>query len=677
MEWDSRLYLKIQLIFLVGVGCAIAFLLLYKQIDFWVFEGSPTNHVGHRVNPLPGFTQVFEQTFLHLENAPSIWISYSLLGGPEYMSMYAARPVYPFMVAAFSPLFGTQAAFVIVNAIGWAAALAATIELARCLGASLSGAFIAGLFSLFAFGYWYHLTDYSAHMLAATMYVVALLALVKLGIAERRLAWRDLVMAAALLSGLALTYNSGLGLIIAFAVFALAMRNRLLPVILVFATCMVFQRLWPYVYAGTIGGGSTLYAVEQEYLGRAIGEWRNIFAGGLPVASSYAVRRIAELIFSDPALPWLIVIAALGALFLRSRLGPIARRNLYFVLLAAAAPFVLVLPWTPAASARGYLIYCSMGPLIAAAACVISKLPLRTQLLITAVICATQLAWLFGALSGSSNPVHAYQFGPRSVTDVVYANTAPRTEILSLTGHEQVPVTVGGTASAYAAGGISPDVDVSWPTQRRSATTLWMTRIFLVIPLLVALWVSRLPKLAALGCIVLLTVVPPLLAEQSLASERFRVQSQVTRPQSGGMTVTQEIDLSASAWEMLQQAVIAGNAVEFMSGLVNRIEEGRHNLRIEACGNVIFSRKAFDMPFVLDNSKLAAIAEPDCVRTIRVALDMADNKKIGQWRGWQRLDLPGRRLTIDSGVRETLWPFFELRIREANNPERAALALFF
>jgi hypothetical protein len=123
--------------------------------------------------------------------------------------------------------------------------------------------------------------------------------------------------------------------------------------------------------------------------------------------------------------------------------------------------------------------------------------------------------------------------------------------------------------------------------------------------------------------------------------------------------------------------VIAGNVVEFMSGLVRGMEEGRHDLRVEACGNVIFSRKAFHMPFVLDNSKLAAIMKPDCGRTIRVGLDAADNEKIGQWRGWQRLDLPGRRLTIDSGVPETLWPFFELRIRDANHPERSALALVF
>ena len=383
------------------------------------------------------------------------------------------------------------------------------------------------------------------------------------------------------------------------------------------------------------------------------------------------------MVFSDPALPWLVLIAALGALFLRSRLSLIARRNLYFVLLAAAVPFALVLPWTPAATARGYLIYCTLGPLIAASACVISRFPLRTQVLVAAVICASQLAWLFGALSGSPNPVQAYFFGARSLTDIVYANTGPKTEILSMTGHEQIPVTVGGRASANAAGGIAPNLDVSWPTERRSATTLWMTRIFLVAPLLAALWVSSLPKLVPLGFIILLAIGPPWLAEQSLASERFRVQSQATRPQIGGVSVTQEIDLSDRTWETIQQAAAAGNVVEFMSGLVSGIEGGRHDLRIEACGNVIFLRKAFDMPFVLDNSKLAAIRNPDCGRTIRIALHAADNEKIGQWRGWQRLDLPGRRLIIDSSARETLWPFFEFRIRDANNPERAALALLF
>ena len=85
------------------VGAA-AFLITYKQIDFWIFEGSPTGQAEHRGNAVIGYTQVFGDTFLHIENYPSLKIVHAFLGASPFLSMYAVRPVYPFLVALLSPL---------------------------------------------------------------------------------------------------------------------------------------------------------------------------------------------------------------------------------------------------------------------------------------------------------------------------------------------------------------------------------------------------------------------------------------------------------------------------------------------------------------------------------------------------------------------------------------------
>ena len=149
-----------------------------------------------------------------------------------------------------------SAALLAVNIIGWVAALIATIELAHSLKASRAGLWIAGIFSVLGFGYWYHLTDYSAHMLASTLYVVMALALLRLGVADRRLTSREFVAAFAILCVAALTYNSGLGLLMAFAVIALTAGSRLLPVAACSVGVILVQRIWPIVYSGSVGVGT-------------------------------------------------------------------------------------------------------------------------------------------------------------------------------------------------------------------------------------------------------------------------------------------------------------------------------------------------------------------------------------------------------------------------------------
>ena len=273
-----------------------------------------------------------------------------------------------------------------------------------------------------------------------------------------------------------------------------------------------FNASGPLYIPAPSGVGTDLYRVEAQYLGAAVQVWLGKLDEGLWQTISFAGLRTAEFVSSDPALPLLMLIALAGLVILRRHFDPVARRRLYFVFLAGIFPFALVLPWSTAALARGYLIYCTFGMFVAISASVLSRTPLLVRWSIVAVIAGCQVAWIAGALSGSPNTVQAYIFGSNSLDGLAHAYAAPRAEAFSLTGQEPLPVAVGGKAHASLAGAVVPASEVKLEQSRRTLRgwSFWIMRLYLLVPIVIGTWCFGVSITYTVLTIAALAIAPPI-----------------------------------------------------------------------------------------------------------------------------------------------------------------------
>jgi hypothetical protein len=168
---------------LIGVAVFASLIVSNSVVDFWIYATSPLN-VEFANNPVIGYSYVIDRRLLHKENLPFLGLLNSFLVAPPSISMYAARPVYPFLASLGAPFTGAMPALLLVNAVAWGSAAYCVVRLTNLITDSTLAPWIAAAFILFGEGYWFHLTDYSAHMLSNCGYVVSVYILAKIGAAE-------------------------------------------------------------------------------------------------------------------------------------------------------------------------------------------------------------------------------------------------------------------------------------------------------------------------------------------------------------------------------------------------------------------------------------------------------------------------------------------------------------
>ena len=635
--------------------------------DFWIYCTSALNGDQSRVNAFVGWSFILNGRLLHIENLPFLEILNSFLTAPPTATIYAVRPVYPLLASVLAPLTGAMPALLLVNVAAWMAAAYCAIRLTNLITNSSLAPWIAVAFIVLAWSYWFHLTDYSAHMLSNCGYVVAVYVLAKVGAAERRLEFKDQVIVAATLIAMALTYNTGIALLLGYVLFALLSRSwvaSILTAVLVIAA----QRGWPFFYGWSREFGNQLQGEEGFYLAEAISRWLAIAKDPILFLKTLAWISF-QTVASDPFNLAVVSICIIGTLTAQVR-----NRLWWFLLVTGVAPIALAIPWMSFAPARGYIASAGYGVLAVLAAAILGRFGNAAKL-VTVCLVAVQAAWLTSASLGNAYPPAIFSVGVSSVRELAFAFGGNSTKVESLTGHETRPERVGGRETVSDAGGLDKPLDFIPGVIRPAGGSLhaWAYRLYIFAPFMVAILLLVRSRSMAGTLLITAYLLPPIIAKVR-QPEIFKLAMMQTNLPAPVKTAAQEITLSEPVWQALQSA--GNNEVELFSGIL-----ARASLKADLCGNQILSTEqvalSSERPGVkilfhrLDRKILQqALQVNDCDRTLRVHFQSLEPAGLKSWIAWQRPGLPSRRLAIDSREvsGEVSWPALELRIGSEIGP---------
>jgi hypothetical protein len=637
-------------------------------VDFWIYCTSALNGERSRMNPFVGYSHILDGQLLHRENLPFIEIMNSFLAAPPTATIYAVRPLYPLLASILAPLTGALPALLLVNIVAWMAAAYCAVRLTKLITDSSLAPWITVAFIVLGWSYWFHLTDYSAHMLSNCGYVVAVYVLAKVGTAERRLDFRDQAIVVATLAAMGLTYNTGIALLAAYVLFALLSRAwvaAILTAVVVIAT----QRFWPLFYGGSREFANQLQGTEGSYFAGALSQWQALAAD--PVLFLKTLGWISFQTLASDTLNFAVVSVCIVGLLT----GQVRTRLRWFLLVAGVAPIALAMPWMTYALARGYIASAGFGVLAVLAAAVLARLGNVGK---TVAIClvALQAAWLASASLGNVYPGTIFSVGTSSVQEIVYAFGANPTRVESLTGHETSPQRVGGRATIINAGGLNKAVDfVPGSVQRFfGSPRALINRLYLFIPFVVAMLLLVKNRVRVGALLIIAYLLPPIVANIR-TPETFKLAVMRTDLLVPAKTVTQEVTLSESAWQALEG--VSNSQVELFSGVL-----AHARLIADLCGTRILDAEQValipDKPFIavlyhrLDLEALQhAVQAKDCDRTIRLQFKSLEPTGMTSLITWQRPGLPARRLAVDERdvSEEVNWPALELRIGAEIGPE--------
>lgn len=641
-----------------------------STVDFWIYATSPLSGGWLRDNSVIAYSWILDGRIFHKENFPSLGILNSFLAGPPSANMYAVRPVYPLLASVVAPLTGAMPALLLVNAAAWGLAAYCAVRLTNLLTDSALASWIAVTFIVLGQGYWFHLTDYSAHMLSNCGYVVSVYVLAKIGAAERPLDLTEQVVAAAVLAGMALTYNTGLALLLAYMLFAILSGSWRASVVTA-ALVVAIQRTWPFFYGWSGEFGTALQGTESVYLARALSRWWS--AAQDPSLFLGTIGRIsAQIVASDPLNLAVVLICTVGIVA-----GLIKRRLEWFLFVAGIAPIMTALPWMTFAQARGYIANAGYGVLAVLAATILGRYG-KAAKLATVCLVIVQGGWLASESLGNVYPATIFSIGASGVGEVLDAFGEGRSTTASLTGLETAPQRVGGRETVRNAGGLEKTMDyVLGVRAAGQGATLhaWSYRSYVFAPLMIATIFFVRRRVTAAVLLAAAYLLPPIIA-QARAPERFSlVVTEAVLPAPAKL-LTQEVTLSMQAWEAIQKASSNRDQVELFSGILAHAK-----LEAELCGHRIvdaIQNVVSDDPNALrvhrvDPDALGrAVEVENCDRVVRLRIRSLESSGLTSWMAWQRVGLPLRRLTIDehevSGDGPMSWPALELRIGLAPGP---------
>lgn len=699
--------------------------------DAYLLGTVPTLGYSDHTNSLIGYSTLLDGSPRHSENIQT-WDHLAMFNGAFIAAdMYANRPLFPFLVSCAAWLLGVSGASLAVNLAAWAVGVWAAVRVGAELAQRPAAGLVAGVLACLGPGWWFHLGDYSAHLLSFTMSALALLVLLRSRVwAARQPAEVHAAIGCTLVVA-ALAYNSGLFFLAAYVLLAI-WRNRWWHVLLAAAAPIVAQRLWPPLLNFLGKGNFDYYAVERGLLSNALAEWPEALRQGDGLETAWEVF-IDGFVAYGPLLP-LVMLGALapllGGVVRSSKLGPAAMSGgrsrpvsagavpdtgaVVLMLMAIAMPIAAVVVYSPTATARGYLVFGGATAAWALMGLMVARLKpgawrgIGSGLLLLGM--AAQLWFVTRHAGGDARTVKLFTWGSIdwSWSALQAWRAAPVTEVLGLTG-EPRPALAGGSALLADCGAYTGGQQVQTLVGARNfiqAGHTLVVRSFVLLPLV--LWIhlliraglmhapwraatARPPKLAGV-IIVALLIGPPLgtwVRRGGPVHERTTIHDR-SLP-SSATTAVLEVEVDPAILLRLERAVIrAAEASDedsvddlvaaCMTGFGWSPVEGEGvQIEIEAGGTTV---ARFDTtgvgrgPRPIDLRALVAGLRREAV--IRVIARRPDG--IQTVASWQRGDRPGRTLTLD-GVRiepaESLpMPLFELRLHPRNQPFSPVLLLY-
>ncbi len=712
------------------IACAaVAVLIRAGDRDPYLLSTVPTAGYSDHRNALIGYAQITDGAPRHAENSQT-WDHLAMFNGAIIAAdMYANRPLYPFLMSCLAWALGATGAALAVNLVGWAIGAWAATRVGAELTRTPAAGVVAGLLACVGPGWWFHLGDYSAHLLSFTMSSVATLAILRSRVwAVRQPAEVHAAIGAVLVLA-NLAYNTGLFFTAAYALLAIR-RNRWWHVLLACLAGVLVQRLWPPLLNLLSVGNFDYYAVERQLFRNALHDWPALLRDGrlFPII----VDRILDtLVAFLPALP-LIVLGAIAPLLRGVRRAEGEARGapetgaMVLMALSLLFPLAAVIVYSPTATARGYLVFGASAAVWAVAGLLFVRLRpgawrgVGAGLLLLGL--ATQLLLDTRHAVGDARATKLFMWGMPQWTaeELARLREARPTEVRGLQG-EPAPSLTGGDASLVECGGA--EVGEAVPTLRAFKNgnqfgQMIVVRAVLALPLVAALHLVRLgglwrpgrrverappnwPRRLALASALLaaLLFVPPFAARLQRGGHVMHRASMHDRPLPREVKeVVQTVTVDPRAVAMLEQALLgagaeadgagaaAGNdaptpfTADVFTGFGWNQDEGQGvRVEIRAGGELLSS---FDTEGLgrkrrpIDLAALVAALRRNPVLEVRATREGG----ISSVAAWQHAAAPGRTLSLDGAAmeatREWPMPILEIRVIHATHEYDPVLLLY-
>lgn len=679
--------------------------------DPYLLSTVPTTGYSDHSNALVGYAAMIDGTPRHAENMQT-WDHVAMFNGSFIAAdMYANRPLFPFFVSCLAWLVGITSACLLTNLIAWAIGTWAAVRVGAELALRPEAGVIAGLLACLGQGWWFHLGDYSAHLLSFTMSAVCLLVLLRSQIWVRRQPAEVHASVGATLVLAGLAYNSALFFVAAYLLLALR-HNRWIHILLVVVASVFVQRLWPPLLNLLSSGNFDYYAVERGLLQNALKGWEGIWQSGTMLDNIGRVL-VDTLVPIAPILP-LLVYGALAPLLrgVQRSIAPPGGGAVLLMFLAIALPMIAVIVYSPTATARGYLVFGGATAVWALAGTMTTRLRagawrgIGMGLLLLALIGQAYLVTRHA--DGDARAVKLFMWGQPdwNVEQLQSWREMPRTTVVGLAG-EPAPRVAGGALPLAECGGYTGgEAQPTLPAFKNAlqlanmlivrAVPLLSIGMFLHLGLLAGL--IRIPSRApsnqgvtptarmtlAIGLVAAL-LLPPVAARFHRGGTVMHRHMIVDRRlPHRGTELVQEIRVAPSSVAMLE-ALLASSREPESSGALGEdliadcltgfgwsASEGEGVEVAIMAGSALVTSFNTELGGRLrrpiDFEALVAGLRNDPM--LRITARRKDG--IAAVASWQRGDVPGRSLMIDGQALppapETPTPIFELRVhpRERN-----------
>ncbi|MBM4113623.1 MAG: hypothetical protein FJ253_09700, partial [Phycisphaerae bacterium] len=485
------------------IACAVtAVISAGSDRDPYLLSTVPTAGYSDHRNSLVGYAQIVDGAPTHAENSQT-WDHLAMFHGAIIAAdMYANRPLYPFLVSIAAWALGPWNAALVVNLLAWALGAWAAVRIGAELARRPSAGVVAGLLACVGPGWWFHIGDYSAHLLSFSTSSLALLVLLRSRVwAVRQPAEIHAAIGAVLVLA-SLAYNSGLFFTAAYVLLAIR-RNRWWHVALAAAIGVFVQRLWPPLLNLLALGNYDYYAVERQLFDNAMREWSAMLReGALP---GVIVDRLLDTLVSFlPAVPLLLggtLALLLGGMRKPGRDEPSAPEGGAMLLqfLAIALPIAALIVYSPTATARGYLVFGAAAAVWAIAGWMFSRLKpgawsgIGAGLLLLGLL--VQVVLDTRHAGGDARAVKLFMWGmPKwSNDDLEHLRHSIQTVVVGLHG-EPTPTIAGGDATLIECGALGGGEPVPMLRAFKNGNQfgqMLILRAVLALPCLAALHLLR------------------------------------------------------------------------------------------------------------------------------------------------------------------------------------------
>ncbi len=607
----------------------------------WVSVQSPMTRMTEMASLL-SYSDIVDGYAIHRENVPTMRGVAMLEGASVAAEFYHLRVVYNYLTALIAPFIGLFTSFVLLNLAAWLAMTYLSWRFARSLTDDPAAGAISAALTVGALGFVIHVSDYSAHLLAATTYFGGIVALHETEVWKRR---RRLTIHLALgtyMAIAALTYHTGTVLAIVYALLAWR-RNRIRDVAVALAIGLTALPIWNVILRWI--AAAPVSEVEAGYLKISVSRWVDMLSASPVDFLVHAVKVLTEVTTVDA--PWILPLGLLGCLLASGLAG---RRVL--LLIASLLPIVSLVPWRNITVGDiAYSIFGVVPILHASIATWIAPLTRGRYriagIAAVAVLLALQFGWSTGPLRGWQLPVLAYFYGPFDIAGLW--TIVPRIE--SLTGAEPTPHLFGGTATLLQAGLASRPseiLEVAFnPFASLIAKALPTIYLGALILLLIPPGRRRGWWLGGLGVLVVGSSIAAPIADPR--PPPYTLNAWTAIKLDAGQSLVYRVGVAPEFVKRLSE-LPADAVTEFYLGMA----DGRYEVTLSAGGQSLMVVDRQDYPekgvlFRVDRAQLVK----DLSQSGNLEIDLVASSAVIM-RGWQRSDLLGRALTPAGPVLPTL-----------------------